>query len=193
MRQVGTGNLPSIERAFKEYIRDANMMTSDISYKLAASKVAGTIFSLDDVGQFAQGISGSRFSDKANYWTSGLFVSAAINKMATEMSSVVLEFGLLGCPVDCIGYALERGSIIVEGGAGDYLGERMRGGEITVRGRVGNYAGYCMSGGRITVRGDAGCHTGTYMSGGVIEVGGRISSIPESCSGTVIAGGRKIR
>ncbi len=82
-------------------------------------------------------ISGEHFSDKANYWTAGLFISAAINKTIKEDDTVTLDFSSLGCPADCIGYSLEEGKIVVQGGAGDYVGEGMSDGEIIVQGNAG--------------------------------------------------------
>ncbi len=117
------------------------------------------------------------FSDKANYWTAGLFISAATNKVIQEDDTVTLDFTHLDSPADCIGYRLKQGKIVLQGNGGDYVGELMSGGKITIHGNAGYYVGYNMSGGHITVKGNAGGHLGTYMSGGVIDIECQIGSI----------------
>lgn len=198
MQRLSTSNVAgsnvaiySIAKIFRDYIIDANGLTSKNSYKHATTKLERLEFGLGDVLSFAGMISGQYFSDKANYWTAGIFVSAAINKIIKSDETATLEFSSLGCAADCIGYRLDRGNIVLHGDAGDYLGEEMSGGTITVLGNAGYYAGFCMSGGKITVDGDAGGHLGTYMSGGTIDVHGRIGSVADSCKGRISQNGSK--
>lgn len=66
---------------------------------------------------------------------------------------------------DGIGRAMEGGSIVVEGHAGDYLGAQMRGGEILVAGNAGLLAACAMAGGRIDVAGDAGDFAAATLPG----------------------------
>ncbi len=172
-----------IALVFRQYLKYANYVTSDISYKSAASKLDPIEFSADDVMDFAKAVNGN-FSESANYWTRGIFISAAINKVIKKDETVTLE--LSGAEVvDCIGYGLGRGTIKVVGDVGDYVGEYMSGGEIAVMGNAGNYVGYAMSGGKISVAGNAAEHVGTYMSGGAIHIGGSLASIASSCKGMV--------
>lgn len=175
----------AIAKIFREYIVDANSLTSEYSYKSASSKLERLDFTLCDVSIFSGLISGEYFSDKANYWTAGLFISAAINKTIKEDDTVTLGFASLCYPADCIGYSLEKGQIVFQGDAGDYVGECMSGGEIIVQGNAGYYVGYRMSGGQIRIQGNAGGHVGTYMSGGNIYMQGQIGSISESGRGKV--------
>ncbi|MGI0070338.1 MAG: hypothetical protein ACREA3_03165 [Nitrosotalea sp.] len=175
----------AIAKIFREYIVDANSLTSEYSYKSASSKLERLNFILKDVSIFAGLISGEYFSNKANYWTAGLFISAAINKVIKEDDTVTLDFAGLGCPSDCIGYRFKQGKIVLQSNAGDYIGEGMSGGEITIQGNAGYYAGYNMSGGHITIQGNAAGHVGTYMSGGVIQIEGQIGSIAQSCRGRI--------
>ncbi|MDE1726441.1 MAG: hypothetical protein KGH89_04170 [Thaumarchaeota archaeon] len=175
----------AIAKIFREYIVDANSLTSEESYKSASSKIERLGLTLNDVSIFAGLINRESFSDKANYWTAGLFISAAINKIIKKNDIVTLDFPNLGCPVDCIGYRLKQGKIAFQGNVGDYVGERMSEGEITIQGSAGYYVGYNMSGGEITIQGSAGGHVGTYMSGGVIHIEGQIGSISESCKGRI--------
>ncbi len=186
MDQVDTNNtISSIAKVFREYITYANYLTSEFSYKSALSKLENLKFVLNEVSTFAGLIDREQFTDKANYWTAGLFISAAINKVITKDEVMVLDFVRLGYPVDCIGYRLKQGNLSLRGDAGDYLGENMSGGKITIQGNAGNYVGYAMSGGEITIQGNVVDHVGTYMSGGTIHVKGQIGSISGSCKGRI--------
>jgi len=185
MDRVDTNAICSIDKVFREYITYANYLTSENSYKSAASKLEHLKFIQNDVSTFAGLIDREQFTDKANYWTVGLFISAAINKVISKDEVMVLDFVRLGYPVDCIGYRLKQGNLSLQGNAGDYLGENMSGGKITIQGNAGNYVGYAMSGGEIMVQGNVVDHVGTYMSGGTIHVKGQIGSIAESCKGRI--------
>jgi formylmethanofuran dehydrogenase subunit C len=81
--------------------------------------------------------------------------------------------------VDGIGWGMERGRVLVDGGCGHHLGARMTGGEIEVRGPAGDWAGAEMAGGVLRVSGDAGARLGSAypgaragMTGGEIVVTG---------------------
>lgn len=186
MRKTESNNVRNdVVRVFQEYIIYANYLTSENSYKHALSKLDNLKFTLKDISSFIGLIKKEHFAGKANYWTAGLFISAAINKIIKENETFTLESEFLGDSVDCIGYGLEQGKIILQGDAGDYLGENMSGGMITIRGNVGNYVGYAMSGGKITIEGNAANHIGTYMSGGTIHVKGQVGSIAKSCKGKI--------
>ncbi|MGI0087302.1 MAG: hypothetical protein ACREBI_05020 [Nitrosotalea sp.] len=185
--------MDTIAKIFREYIVYANSLTSEVSYKSASSKLERLNFALNDISIFAGLINSESFSEKANYWTAGLFISAAVNKVIKEDDKVTLDFTGLGGTVDCIGYRLEQGKIVLRGNAGDYVGEAMSGGEITVQGNAGYYTGYAMSGGHIIIQGNTGGHIGTYMSGGVIDIEGKIGSIAESCRGRIYHRGTLLR
>ena len=170
---------------FRDYIIDANGLTSEYSYKYASSKLERLDFGLSDISAFASLISGRHFSEEANYWTIGIFISAAINKIIKKDDIVTLSFANIEYSVDCIGFRLKHGKIMLHGNAGDYLGEHMSGGEITIQGNAGYYVGYCMSGGRIMIHGNAGGHIGRYMSDGIIEIEGQIVSIASPYNGKI--------
>lgn len=202
MKQTGRQNVQeagpnynsrSMGKVFREYVSEANGLTSENSYNSAVSALQKVEFVLGDVKTFAALACPEFFSDKANYWTTGLFLSAAINKVIKDGEMIALSFEALGTPADCIGYKLRRGTISVQGDVGDYAGEGMAGGAIMVDGNAGNYAGYRMSGGRISIRGNAGDHLGTYMSGGILNIDGAIGSIPDSCHGRVYHKEIKVR
>src|SRR5574340_766948 len=82
----------AIAEIFREYIVDANSLTSEYSYKAASSKLERLSFALKDLPLFAGLISGEYFSSKANYWTVGLFISAAINKVIKKYDVIELGF-----------------------------------------------------------------------------------------------------
>jgi hypothetical protein len=193
VRANSNDTIYAIAKIFREYIVYANGLISEDSYKLASSKLERLDFTLNDASIFAGLINRESFSDNANYWTSGLFISAAINKVIKEDDTVTLNLPSLGCPVDCIGYRFKQGKIAFQGNAGDYVGEVMVGGEITIHGNAGYYVGYNMSGGHIIIQGNAGDHVGTYMSGGVIHIEGQIGSISESCRGKIYRRGILLR
>lgn len=177
--------ISTIAKIFREYIVYANGLTSDVSYKSASSKLERLNFTLKDVSIFAGLINRESFSDHANYWTAGLFISAAINKIIKDDDTVTLDFTSLGSPVDCIGYQLKQGKMVLQGNAGDYVCELMSGGKITIEGNAGFYVGYNMSGGQIIIQGNAGDYLGTYMSGGLVDIEGQIGSISKSCRGRI--------
>lgn len=185
---AGTNSDVAVEamaEIFRDYIIDANGLTSESSYKYALSKLEGLVYTLNDATVFASMISEKAFTDEANYWTSGIFVSAAVNQIVKENETVILDFANLDVPADCIGFRLKHGKILVPRNAGDYLGEHMSGGEIVVQGNAGYYVGYAMSGGSITVHGNAGGHLGRYMSAGVIQIEGQIGSIARPYRGKI--------
>ncbi|MBS3964030.1 MAG: formylmethanofuran dehydrogenase subunit C [Methylomonas sp.] len=83
--------------------------------------------------------------------------------------------------LDCIGKALNGGSIRVEGNAGAYLGLQMKAGSITVSGNAGLYAACEMKNGLIQIEGNAGDFLGGAlpgskqgMKGGTVVVKGHV-------------------
>lgn len=64
-----------------------------------------------------------------------------------------------------LGEGMDRGELVVEGGAGDHLGAGMSGGSITVRGSAGSWCGAEMTGGTIRVGGDVGARAGAAYPG----------------------------
>ena len=187
-----SSTIHAITQVFKEYIDYANYLTSENSYKYASSKLESLNFIANDISNFANLISREHFTDKANYWTAGLFISAAVNKIIKKDERMIMSFGNLRHPVDCIGYKLVQGIITLQDNAGDYLGESMSGGEIIIQGNAGNYVGYAMSGGKIIIHGNVGDHIGSYMSGGIIQVEGQVGSIAKSCKGRIHHGSTSV-
>ena len=115
----------------------------------------------------------------------GLFISAAINKIITENDTVTLDFN--GKEVNELAYRLQKGHVIlngpagiaagefmsgsasltINGNAGDFAGWNMYGSaQLIINGSAGNYAGYRMSGSAsLTIHGPAGYYAGSGMSG----------------------------
>lgn len=65
-------------------------------------------------------------------------------------------------------YGMNRGTIFINGSAGESLGRRMRRGTIVVQGAVGALCGWEMLAGTILVFGSAGDHVGLDMKRGTI-------------------------
>jgi formylmethanofuran dehydrogenase subunit C len=96
-----------------------------------------------------------------------------------------LELRLLG-PTDHLqnlGWAMNRGTIHVEGNLGRHCGARMSGGRIEIHGSAGDWLGAEMGGGRIHVHGSAGDMAGCAyrgarmgMRGGEIHITGNAGS-----------------
>ena len=95
----------------------------------------------------------------------GLFISAAINKIITENDTVTLDFN--GKEVNELAYRLQKGHVILNGPAGDSVGQFMSGSaHLTINGNAGNSAGWDMHGSAsLTINGNAGDFAGWNMHG----------------------------
>ena len=100
----------------------------------------------------------------------GFFISNAINNIIQEGDVVTLNFG--GRIVDDLGNHLKRGTVIIDGDAGDFVGSFMNGGSIDIKGNAGNCVGLDMSSGSILIEKNAGYNVGSDMKGGSIMVKG---------------------
>ena len=97
--------------------------------------------------------------------------------------------------VKFLGAGMARGTLRVEGDAGEHLGAGMSGGNIAVSGDAADWVGPEMSGGRIEIRGNAGHSAGSAfrgasagMSGGEIIIHGNArNEAGNSMSGGLIA------
>ncbi|MCL4365055.1 hypothetical protein M1590_01890 [Candidatus Marsarchaeota archaeon] len=98
-------------------------------------------------------------------WNTGLFISAAINKIIEESDTVTLDFN--GVKVNYVTYLLQKGHVILYGPAGDSAGLVMSGSaSLTIYGPAGDWSGWEMSGSaRLTINGPAGDYVGAGMSG----------------------------
>ncbi len=63
------------------------------------------------------------------------------------------------------GQAMTKGSLTINGDAGDFLGQGMKNGTLTVIGNTGSWTGNAMSGGRININGNAGDYVGAGLPG----------------------------
>jgi len=66
---------------------------------------------------------------------------------------------------DHLGWQMDGGRLLVEGGVGHYAGGGMRGGELTVRGSAGALAACEMVGGTLTIGGSAGDFAASTLPG----------------------------
>ncbi|MCL4365110.1 MAG: hypothetical protein M1569_01210 [Candidatus Marsarchaeota archaeon] len=142
----------------------------------------------------------------------GYFISAAINKIIKESDTVTLDFN--GAKVDHVAHHLQKGHVILNGPAGDYVGWGMSGSaKLTINGSAGDSAGLVMSGSasltingsagnragqgmfrsaKLTIKQNAGNAVGGYSSGGTIEIEGDIGSIADSCKAEVYHNEEKV-
>jgi formylmethanofuran dehydrogenase subunit C len=99
-----------------------------------------------------------------------------------------------GDRLDCLGSAMSRGEIVVEGDAGAYAGSGMTGGRLTIEGGAGHAAGLAMAGGELRIKGNAGDELAGARPGmrdGVLIVHGNAGSGAGDRlrRGTIVVGG----
>jgi formylmethanofuran dehydrogenase subunit C len=78
--------------------------------------------------------------------------------------------------LDYIGYKMSRGSITIQGDAGDFLGANLQKGTIICQGNAGDRVGDQMRRGLILVDGNAGDYVASRMIAGTIGVYGKVGS-----------------
>ncbi|MDD5171991.1 MAG: hypothetical protein PHF60_03055 [Candidatus ainarchaeum sp.] len=143
-------------------------------------------YSAKDVERFS--IVLVEFQDEHNfYYKAGVFLSALVNSCRED--DLIIHTSHLTRHIDHLGYqnmknitiegdagnimgGLGRGSIILNGNAGNYAGLNLLGGSIIVKGNVGEHVGNDMKSGSITVKGNAGDSMAGNMRGGIITVEG---------------------
>jgi formylmethanofuran dehydrogenase subunit C len=72
----------------------------------------------------------------------------------SDVPTLFFEADLSRC--DRVGWQMDGGRIVVEGGVGDYVGAAMSGGELIVEGNAGALAACEMAGGSLTIAGNVG-------------------------------------
>ena len=164
LRQVPTG-FSEKGREAQEAARESEFLTtallgifnSNNGYKGFQNALANIDYTLADIEKICPKI-------KINNNT-GLFISAAINKIITENDTVTLDFN--GKKVGYVASRLQKGHVILNGPAGYAAGELMSGSaSLTINGNAGDFAGQFMSGSaRLTIHGSAGNYAGEFMSG----------------------------
>lgn len=94
----------------------------------------------------------------------------------------------LDTKLDYVGAGMRRGSIRVEGSAGDHAGSAMSGGLLIIEGDCGDFAGSALRGGHLQIHGNAGVRVGAPPAGerqgqrgGVIHVRGRVGERAGEC------------
>jgi formylmethanofuran dehydrogenase subunit C len=95
--------------------------------------------------------------------------------------TLVFEADLSRC--DRVGWQMDGGRIVVEGGIGDYVGAAMSGGELIVAGDAGALAACEMAGGSLSIGGNAGDFGASTlpgnmdgMRGGTLVVKGHVGA-----------------
>ena len=83
---------------------------------------------------------------------------------------------------DRVGWLMESGRIVVEGGVGDYVGACMRGGAIAVRGNAGALAACEMAGGSLDIDGNVGDFAASTLPGSMDGMRGG-TLVVKGCAG----------
>jgi len=99
----------------------------------------------------------------------GIYFSALVNKIITDNEIITLNFEK---QLSGLGVYLPKGTLIIQGDAGNHTGNSMTGGKIIVKGNAGDY-------------------TGCWMKDGEIHVEGEIKSVAKLCEGKVYQKGRR--
>ena len=133
----------------------------------ASTLLKGVNYTIKDIEELCLTLSKSYTNETTSI---GIFISAAINKIIKETDTINLDFA--GIEVNCLGYCLTRGNLIIKGNAGKYTGDSMQSGSITIHGNAGDYTGDSMEDGSIIVDGNAGKYTGDFMQSGSITIHG---------------------
>lgn len=121
----------------------------------------------------------------------GFYISALINKIATEDSTITLK---LDVELFGIGAYQEKGTTNVEGDLGYFTGHFLKGATLIVEGNTGNRTGNGMKLGKIVITGGAGEETGDFMKGGEIITYGKVKSVSENFDrGAIYSMGKRLR
>jgi formylmethanofuran dehydrogenase subunit C len=78
--------------------------------------------------------------------------------------------------LDYIGYKMSRGSITIQGDAGDFLGASLQKGTIICQGNAGDRVGDQMRRGLILIDGNAGDYVASRMIAGTIGIYGKVGN-----------------
>ena len=139
----------------------------DENFSTASTLFKGVNYTIKDIEELCPILSKS-YANETN--SIGIFISAAINKIIKETDTINLDFA--GIEVNCLGYCLTRGNLIIKGSVGGYTGHSMQSGSITIHGNAGDWTGNSMEDGSIIVDGNAGKYTGDFMQSGSITIHG---------------------
>ena len=192
LRQMPTGLSKEGREALEAARRSEPITTallgifnSNNGYKGFQNALANIDYTLADIEKICRKI-------EINHKT-GLFISAAINKIITENDTVTLDFNRK--EVNELAYRLQKGHVILNGPAGDAAGEFMSdSASLTINGNAGDFVGHGMSGSAsLTIKQIAGDDVGCFSSGGTIKIEGDIGSIADSCKAEVFHKGKRVR
>lgn len=104
----------------------------------------------------------------------GVYLSAAINKVTKKGRKMVLELPYTEIRLDWVGYYFSKGTLVIKGD-------------------LGNKTAYCMEDGKLIVEGETGKDTGNFMSGGELHAK-RIESLGDILQGgKIFEDGKKVR
>lgn len=101
-------------------------------------------------------------------------ISGDVSKHESDKSTENIVFKNSTSKLDYIGYKMSRGSITIEGDAGDFLGANLQKGTIICQGNAGDRVGDQMRRGLILIDGNAGDYVASRMIAGTIGVYGKV-------------------
>ena len=101
-------------------------------------------------------------------------VSDLFEVSGTDIENIVFKNST--SKLDYIGYKMSRGSITIQGDAGDFLGANLQKGTIICQGNAGDRVGDQMRRGLILVDGNAGDYVASRMIAGTIGVYGKVGN-----------------
>jgi hypothetical protein len=195
-----------------------------MGYLRALRMIAPIDYSSEDVTRFSMAL--AEYQDEEEFSVAaGEFLSALINRGKDDNFLITIEhlastirglgrFNIKNLTIlgdaDRVGQEMSKGSIIIDGNAGDSVGAMMSGGRIVVNGNarfnaggglinvellmpppnpyfasqiMKGYPGLGMSGGILIIKGDAGKEVGRYLSGGEIHIEGDYWGISDEITG----------
>ena len=153
---------------FEDVLKKFDMPSTDEDkLSIASALLKGVNYTIKNIEELCPILSKS-YANETN--SIGIFISAAINKIIKETDTINLDFA--GIEVNCLGYCLTRGNLIIKGSVGDDTGHSMQSGSITIHGNAGDRTGDSMEDGSIIVDGNAGKYTGDFMQSGSITIHG---------------------
>jgi formylmethanofuran dehydrogenase subunit C len=103
-------------------------------------------------------------------------VSGDVAKHANDKVTENIVFKNSISKLDYIGYKMSRGSITIQGDAGDFLGASLQKGTIICQGNAGDRVGDQMRRGLILIDGNVGDYAASRMIAGTIGVYGKVGN-----------------
>ncbi len=168
--------LQSYELFFKRFAAEQRRQWFDSSAASDARRASGVEqiqCTREELNNFSRAI--KNYSGTHGFFYTGIFIEPLID----YLDDVTLTLDKFGRKIGYLGKGLIRGTLNIQGNAGDFLGEAMTGGRIVVTGNAGHGVGELMRGGEIFVGGEAES-VGPNITGGKIFIGRSVKFYPKN-------------